>query len=347
VRSVEIDGAVVTVVVALTVAGCPLKKEITDRVTAAVKALPEVDDVRVDLTTMSPEQLAALRERFGRHDHGPQVWKASAQPLGGSGRGISSATRVVGMTSGKGGVGKSSVTVNVAVALRQLGYDVAVLDADVYGFSIPAMLGIEEEPVVTDGMIIPPAGHGVRCISIGFFLDDARPVMWRGPMLHTALRQFVSDVQWGSPDFLLVDMPPGTGDVAMSMGEYLPHAELYVITTPQPAAQRVAQRSGSFARELRLPLGGVIENMSWFTCDDGKRHEIFGSGGGAALAETLGIPLVGQIPLVTDLRTGGDIGMPIVLSQPASEAASAFLDLAKSVAATRKRRVYSPELKVV
>ena len=196
----------------------------------------------------------------------------------------SSSTRVIGVSSGKGGVGKSSVTVNLAISLAKAGYDVGILDADVYGFSIPAMLGIDADPAVRDEKMLPPVAYGVRCMSIGFFIDDDQPVMWRGPMLHKALEQFLVDVDWGDPDFLLVDMPPGTGDVALSMAQYLPASEVYVVTTPQPAARRVAQRTAYMAKKINLPLRGVIENMSWFTGDDGKRYELFGSGGGRQLA---------------------------------------------------------------
>jgi ATP-binding protein involved in chromosome partitioning len=259
----------------------------------------------------------------------------------------SSSTRVLGITSGKGGVGKSSVTVNLAIALAQLGHDVAVLDADVYGFSIPDMFGIVDDPELTeDQQIIPPIAHGVKCVSIGFFVEQDKPVMWRGPMLHKALQQFLTDVQWGSPDYLLIDMPPGTGDVAMSMAGLLPSAEIYVVTTPQLAAQTVARRSGAMAREVGLAVGGVIENMSWFTGDDGKRYELFGSGGGDALAEQLRTSLVAQLPLVPALREGGDAGVPITVADPASDVAVQFQQLAKRIEQTAPRRVYREELKV-
>jgi ATP-binding protein involved in chromosome partitioning len=257
-----------------------------------------------------------------------------------------SSTRVLGITSGKGGVGKSSVTVNLAVALAQLGHDVAILDADVYGFSIPNMMGITEEPDLVDDKILPPAAHGVRVVSIGFFVEEDKPLMWRGPMLHKALQQFLSDVEWGTPDYLLVDMPPGTGDVAMSMAGLLPNAEIFVVTTPQKAAQTVAQRSGAMAREIGLAVGGVIENMSWFTGDDGKRYELFGAGGGDALAEQLRTSLVARLPLVPALREGGDSGAPISVTDPTSEIASSFMQLAKTIEQNGPRRVYREELRV-
>jgi ATP-binding protein involved in chromosome partitioning len=257
-----------------------------------------------------------------------------------------SRTRVIGVNSGKGGVGKSSVTVNLAIALKQLGYDVAVLDADVYGFSVPAMLGVDQPPTVIDQMIVPPEANGIRCISMGFFIDEDQAVIWRGPMLHKALEQFLTDVYWDEPDFLVVDMPPGTGDVSLSMAQYLPRTEIYVVTTPQAAAQRVAQRTAAMAKKLNLPVRGVIENMSWFTGDDGKRYDLFGSGGGQLLADDIEAPLLGQIPLVPALREGGDDGEPITVSDPDSEAAQAFRALAKTIADLGASRVYRSELKL-
>jgi ATP-binding protein involved in chromosome partitioning len=256
-------------------------------------------------------------------------------------------TRVILVASGKGGVGKSSVTVNLAIALAKRGVEVAVLDADVYGFSVPKMLGLDQRPVVLDDMIVPPVAHGVRCISMGFFAGEDQPVIWRGPMLHKALEQFLTDVYWGEPDFLLVDMPPGTGDVALSMAQFLPRAEVFVVTTPQPAAQRVAQRSALMAEKVHLSVAGVIENMSWFTGDDGKRYEIFGRGGGEALAAKLDVPLVGRVPLVSELREGGDVGTPITVAEPDSEASRAFDAIAETVAVDlAPKRVYRKELTI-
>jgi len=257
-----------------------------------------------------------------------------------------SKTRVIGVTSGKGGVGKSSVTVNLAVAMARLGKRVAILDADVYGFSVPAMLGLELGPVPIGDLLVPPVAHGVRCISMGFFADDDQPVVWRGPMLHKALEQFLVDTFWGDPDVLVVDMPPGTGDVALSMAQYMPKSEVYVVTTPQPAAARVAQRSGLMARQLKLPVRGVIENMSWFTGDDGTRYELFGSGGGQRLAELLGVELLGQIPLERSLREGGDHGRPVVVADPGSEAAQAVVRLAERILELGPSRVWRRELRV-
>jgi ATP-binding protein involved in chromosome partitioning len=258
-----------------------------------------------------------------------------------------SKTRVLGISSGKGGVGKSSVTVNLGIALAQAGYQVGILDADVYGFSVPKMLGATNDPIVLGDTVIPTLVHGVRCVSMGYFVPDEQPVIWRGPMLHKAIEQLVTEAWWDEPDFLLIDMPPGTGDVALTLSEVLPRIEMYVVTTPQPAAQRVAQRSAYAARRLKLSVRGVIENMSWFTGDDQKRYEIFGSGGGAQLARELGIALLAQIPLETRLREGGDTGEPVVVSAPDSEVAKAFTALAATVAAQGPARVYRQELKLV
>jgi len=350
VRGIRVDDGRVGVTVALTVAGCPLRAEITDRVTRAVAPLEGVSGVDVDLTVMTDDERAALRTRLtgdhgqagaaGGHQHGPGA--ASSNPFSDP----ASRTRVLGLSSGKGGVGKSSVTVNLAVALARLGHEVAVLDADVYGFSVPKMLGIGHDPVVIDGMIVPPVGHGVKVISTGFFVGDDQPVIWRGPMLHKALEQFLTDVLWGEPTFLLVDMPPGTGDVALSMAQFLPRAEMLVVTTPQPAAQRVAQRSALMARKVNLAVRGVVENMSWFTGDDAKRYPIFGAGGGQMLADDLGAPLLAQIPLVTALREGGDVGQPVTVAEPLSEASQVFDTLARHIVELGPGRISRPELRI-
>jgi ATP-binding protein involved in chromosome partitioning len=261
-------------------------------------------------------------------------------------------TRVVAVSSGKGGVGKSTATVNLAVALAGAGHSVGLLDADVYGFSVPAMMGLSgaaapgDGPAMTESGVAPMVAFGVSVMSMGFFVNDSQPVIWRGPMLHKALEQFLADVDWGQPDFLLVDMPPGTGDVALSMSQYLPAGEVYVVTTPQVAAKRVAQRSAYMARKLNLPLRGVIENMSWFTGPDGSRSEIFGNGGGGQLAEELGIPLLGQVPLAPSVRESGDIGRPIVVSDPSSEAAEAFKSIAEEIVKLGRARIFKEELRV-
>jgi ATP-binding protein involved in chromosome partitioning len=358
VKGVAIRGSQVAITVALTVAGCPMQTEIRERVTAALAPLPEIDDVTVDLTVMSEAELARVRDkmRAGHATGGAGAGHAHTGPGGqrlGHEEGRAnpfqdptSPTRILGISSGKGGVGKSSVSVNLAVALARQGHEVGILDADVYGFSVPKMLGIDHDPVVIDDMIVPPVAFEVKCISIGFFVDDDQPVMWRGPMLHKALEQFLVDVYWGDLDFLLVDMPPGTGDVALSMAQYLPRSEVYVVTTPQPAAQRVAQRTAYMAKKINLPLRGVIENMSWFTADDGTRYELFGRGGGAMLAADLGIPLLGQIPLVPALREGGDVGRPVTLVDPMGEAAEAFDAVASEVTSRGASRVFHPELTI-
>ena len=354
------DGGRVAVTIALTVAGCPLRAEITDRVTRAVGALAGVTGVDVDLTVMTDAERAALKVRLqgdvsggmpaaGHEGHAHAV--NDGQRPGAGSQVIpfadpSSKTRVLGLSSGKGGVGKSSVTVNLAVALSRLGHEVAILDADVYGFSIPKMLGLDQQPVVIDGMIVPPVAHGLAVMSTGFLVGDDQPVIWRGPMLHKALNQFLTDVYWGEPDYLLVDMPPGTGDVALSLAQFMPRTEVYVVTTPQPAAQRVAQRSALMARKVNLAVRGVIENMSWFTGDDGTRYEIFGAGGGQLLADDLGVPLLGQVPLVTALREGGDMGTPVTLTDPAGEASQAFDALAKAVDTLGRGRIAHPELTI-
>ncbi|MFM7307938.1 MAG: Mrp/NBP35 family ATP-binding protein, partial [Actinomycetota bacterium] len=234
----------------------------------------------------------------------------------------------------------------LAVALAAAGHSVGVVDADIYGYSIPRMLGADRDPVVIDQMLVPPQSYGVRCISIGYFVPDGQAVVWRGPMLHKALEQFLTDVFWDEPDLLLIDMPPGTGDIALSLSQYLPRAEVYVVTTPQEAAQKVARLSAAMAKKVNMSVRGVIENMSWFTGDDGKRYELFGSGGGKALADELGVPLLAQIPLVNQLREGGDDGKPIAAVAPDSEVGRVFADLATQIVAMRPKKVFSQALKV-
>ncbi len=351
VRSVELHLPEVNILIALTIPGCPLKAEIQSRVSEAVTALPGVDRVNLEFTSMNDAEREELRTQL----HGDPASTAGSQPAHGhaEGRAIpfadpNSKTRVLLIASGKGGVGKSSVTTNLAIALAQRGKRVSIVDADVWGFSIPRMLGVDRPPVLIDQMIIPPEAYGVNCISMGFFVEEDQPVIWRGPMLHKALEQFLTDVYWDEPDYLVVDLPPGTGDISISLAQFLPRAELYVVTTPQPAAQKVAQRAAFMADKVRLDTKGVIENMSWFTGDDGTRYEIFGSGGGQALAERIDVPLLGRIPLVPKLREGGDDGHPIMAVDPESEAAQAFAAIAERVdvelAPTRR---YNPELKIL
>ena len=350
VRSISIDGGRVAVTVALTIAGCPLRNEITNRVTGAVRSLDGVDDVDLDFTVMTDDERAALRTKL----HGDPASTAGTNQAHGhaEGREIpfadpSSKTRVLLVASGKGGVGKSSVTANLSVALANRGRSVAVVDADVWGFSIPRMLGVQHAPVVIDEMLVPPETHGVRCISMGFFAAEDQPVIWRGPMLHKALEQFLTDVYWDEPDFLVVDLPPGTGDISISLAQFLPRSEVYVVTTPQPAAQRVAQRAAFMSQKVNLEVKGVIENMSWFTGDDGKRYLLFGEGGGADLSHRLGVPLVGQVPLVPELREGSDTGRPIVATDPDSEAARVFAQIAATIdVELAPTRIYRPELRI-
>jgi ATP-binding protein involved in chromosome partitioning len=343
VKDVSIEGGRVAVTVALTVAGCPLRPEITRRVTEAVQPLEGVDSVDVDLTVMDDEQRQAVASRL-RQQHadaaGADGRPARVNPF------TDARTRVLAVASGKGGVGKSSVTTNLAVALAQRGQRVAAVDADVWGFSMPRMLGIDHAPVVIDDVIIPPEANGVNLISMGFFAREDQPVVWRGPMLHKALEQFLTDVHWDEPDFLVVDMPPGTGDIALSMAQFLPRAEVIIVTTPQPAAQRVAQRAAYMSQKVNLDVIGVIENMSWFRGDDGKAYELFGSGGGQELADQLGVPLLGQVPLVPELRVGADEGRPLVLTHPEDEASQAFVRIAERVEELAPKKIYRPELKI-
>ncbi len=347
VRDVRIDAGSVEVALALTVAGCPLRGEIEERVTSAVSALDGVEGVTLDFTVMSEEERVALRHRLqgerasgGPEDRGSSASIPFADPA--------SRTRVLLIGSGKGGVGKSSVTANLAIALAQRGRRVAVVDADVWGFSIPRMLGVDRPPVVIDDMLVPPEVHGVRCISMGFFAEEDQPIIWRGPMLHKALEQFLTDVFWDAPDFLVVDLPPGTGDISISLAQFLPRAEVYVVTTPQPAAQRVAQRAAFMARRVNLEVKGVIENMSWFTGRDGHRYEIFGAGGGQELADRLEVPLIGQVPLVAELREGSDEGRPIMAHAPSSEAGRVFEGMAERIdVELAPTRIHSPELRVI
>jgi ATP-binding protein involved in chromosome partitioning len=351
VRDVRIEGANVAVQVALTIAGCPLRNEIDNRVRAAVVALPEVDEVSVAFTVMTDEERLALRQQL----HGDPAATAGTNAAHGhsQGRAIPFAdptnrTRCLLVASGKGGVGKSSITVNLAIALAQRGKRVAVVDADVWGFSIPRMLGVDRPPVVIDQMLVPPEVHGVRCISMGFFAEEDQAVIWRGPMLHKALEQFLTDVYWDDPDYLLVDLPPGTGDISISLAQFLPRGEMVIVTTPQPAAQKVAQRAAYMAEKVNLQILGVIENMSWFEGDDGKRYELFGAGGGAALAEQLSVPFLGQVPLVTLLREGSDHGRPIVAVAPEAGAAEAIVAIAERIdVELRPKRLYSPGLKLL
>jgi ATP-binding protein involved in chromosome partitioning len=351
VRDVQIQSTGdVSLTVVLTIAGCPLRNEIQTRVNSALRALDGVKNVALNFGVMNDEERAKVRELV----HGNPAATAGSNPTQGhsEGRKISfaqpgSKTRPILISSGKGGVGKSSVTTNLAVALAAAGYKVGVVDADIYGYSIPRMLGTDRDPVVIDNMLLPPEAWGVRCISIGYFVPEGQAVVWRGPMLHKALEQFLTDVYWDEPDFLLIDMPPGTGDIALSLSQYLPRAEVFVVTTPQVAAQKVARLSAAMAAKVNLPVRGIIENMSWFIGEDGQRYELFGSGGGQLLADELNVPLLAQIPLVETLREGGDIGKPIAAVAPDSEVGLIFAQLAKRIAEDLKpKKVFSAALKV-
>jgi len=321
--------------VLLTVAGCPMKEQLTRDVTAAVSRLEGVTGVTVELGVMSDEQRRALSQQL-RGD-APANEIPFAQP--------GSRTRVYAVASGKGGVGKSSVTVNVAVALAQRGLSVGVLDADIYGFSVPRMLGVTGKPTQVEQMIMPPVSHDVKVISIGMFTPGNTAVVWRGPMLHRALQQFLADVFWGDLDILLMDLPPGTGDIAISVAQLVPSAELLVVTTPQLAAREVAERAGSIALQTHQQIVGVVENMSWLDLPDGTRMELFGAGGGQSVADSLAattgtrVPLLGQVPIDQQVREGGDAGAPVVLTDPGSPAATAYREIAETLAARQRSLV--------
>ncbi|WP_424983743.1 Mrp/NBP35 family ATP-binding protein [Labedaea rhizosphaerae] len=321
------EDGVVDVAVYLTVAGCPLRDKITKDVTAAVAALDGVRDVRVTLDVMSDQQRTELRRSLRGESEDPVI--PFAQP--------GSLTRVYCVASGKGGVGKSSVTVNLAVAMAERGLKVGIVDADIYGHSIPRMVGTTEKPTKVEKMILPPQANGVKVISIGMFTPGNTPVVWRGPMLHRALQQFLADVFWGDLDVLLLDLPPGTGDIAISVAQLIPNAEILVVTTPQQAAAEVAERAGAIALQTRQRVAGVIENMSWLELPDGGRMDVFGSGGGASVASSLSqavgadVPLLGQVPLDPRLREAGDAGTPIVKAVPESAAAQVLTEIAKKL----------------
>jgi len=319
--TVDPDGTA-RVAIYLTISGCPMKDTLTERVTTAVARLGGVTSVVVELDVMSTEQRQALQTLL-RGDN-PTREIPFAMP--------GSLTRVFAVASGKGGVGKSSVTVNMAAAMAAKGLRVGVLDADIYGFSIPRMLGVEHKPTQVESMIMPPSAHGVKVISIGMFTKDNTPVVWRGPMLHRALQQFLADVYWGDLDYLLMDLPPGTGDIAISVAQLLPSAEILVVTTPQLAAQEVAQRAGAIALQTHQRIAGVVENMSYLPCPHcGENLDVFGAGGGEAVATSLSrllgaeVPLLGQIPIDVRLREGGDNGIPLVLSDPDASASKELL----------------------
>ncbi|MGH2748365.1 MAG: Mrp/NBP35 family ATP-binding protein [Actinomycetota bacterium] len=319
VRKIDIDGSTVTVLIALTIPGCPLKDffhtVIPQKLT---ETYPDIEHVQVELTSMTEDERKAL---VGG------IRKEAPAPFASS----DTSTQVIAVGSGKGGVGKSTATVNIAASLAKQGHSVGLLDADVWGFSIPRMMGVHERPTVVDDMVMPPEVFGVKVVSIGLFTSEDNPVVWRGPMLHKAIQQFLSDVHWDEPDYLVIDLPPGTGDVSISIAQFVPGASMVVVTTPQVAAEKVAQRAGFMAQKTGLNIVGVIENMSYFRGDDGKEYRIFGEGGGSQLAATLQVPLIGEIPLDPSLREFADVGAPIVLQAPDSVVAQALDRAAKEL----------------
>lgn len=350
-RGVSLAGGTVHTVVSLPSEDWPARETLINLIETSLLTRDGVEAVSVEFLVMDEAEQAAVREQLIGD---PSASGGSQQAHGhAEGRAIPFAeagnrTRVLLIASGKGGVGKSSVTANLAIALAQRGLRSAVVDADVWGFSIPRMLGVDRPPTVIDQMVVPVEANGVRCISMGFFAREDQPVIWRGPMLHKALEQFLTDVHWDDPDYLLIDLPPGTGDISLSLSQFLPKSELIVVTTPQPAAQKVAQRAAYMAEKVNLTVRAVIENMSWFRGDDGKRYDIFGSGGGQALAEELDVPLLGQIPLLQALREGGDVGRPIIVADPDGEAATVFTEMARLLAEEYlPTRRYNEGLKLV
>jgi ATP-binding protein involved in chromosome partitioning len=337
VDEVAVEGTTVGVKIKLTVPGCPMKDRIERDVSSAVMQLDDVDHVQVAFSSMTNDERqelsASLRAEKGAGN--PEMDIAFAKP--------DSKTQVVAIASGKGGVGKSSVTVNLAASLAQQGYNVGVLDADIWGYSIPRMMGAEGKPVAFEGMVMPLQAHGCKIISIGFFTDPDRSVIWRGPMLHRALQQFLADVYWGELDFLLCDLPPGTGDIAISLAQMLPNADMLVVTTPQQAAQKVALRAGKATEQTGMKVAGVIENMASFTCPDcGSSHDLFGTGGGQELAEALETEMLGRIPIDPRLLEASDAGTPLVVSDPDVPAAQAIRSVAEQLASRQRSVVGRP-----
>src|SRR5437868_6328793 len=316
VRDIEIDDGIVSLTIVLTIAGCPLRDSFERQVDEVLTAVPGVRGFSLSFDVMTPDERQALTTKLrGGATERDNVIRLPRD------------CRVIAVASGKGGVGKSSLTANLAVAFSQMGRRTGVLDADIYGHSIPHILGIHQKPVAVDQMIVPPVKDGLKLMSIGFFLDGNEPVMWRGPMLHRALEQFLTDVHWGELDVLVVDMPPGTGDVSISLGQLLPRAEVVVVTTPQKLAQDVAARAAAMAQKTNMRLLGVVENMS---------GDVFGSGGGEDLAGELGVPLLGTVPLGPALREQGDAGAPGVAAQPEADSARAIVSIAQEIEALRR-----------
>ena len=331
VRSVEVADDHATVGIDLTTSGCPLREKISTDVKDAALSVDGVAKATVEFGVMSDEQRDKLRTELRG---APEPVIPFTQP--------GNTTRIYAIASGKGGVGKSTVTANLAAAMAAGGLKVGVLDADIFGFSIPGMLGIDGQPTKIDDMLIPPVAHDVKAVSIGMFVPPGQPVVWRGPMLHRAIEQFLADVFWGDLDVLLLDLPPGTGDIAISTAQLLPHAEIVVVTTPQAAAAEVAERAGAVAVQTQQGVVGVIENMAFLEQPDGSRLDLFGSGGGETVAtnlsELLGtqVPLLGQIPIDVAAREGGDAGTPVVLADPDSPAATALRHVAAELASRQR-----------
>ena len=355
VQGVALDGRTAVVAVAVPLPGDASRAELRRRIIETVGEIDGIERVDVDVRDMTEDEIVALGRLLKGVSPPPaptnplQVIDASqaAPPAPRVNPFTDSRTRVLAVSSGKGGVGKSSVTTNLSIALANRGHRVAAVDADVWGFSMPRMLGISAPPGLIDDVIVPPEANGVRLISMGFFAREDQAVIWRGPMLHKALEQFLTDVYWGELDYLVVDMPPGTGDISLSIAQFLPRAEVLVVTTPQPAAQRVAVRAAAMAEKVDLQVIGVVENMSWFTGDDGTRYELFGAGGGEELADELGVPLLARIPLVPALREGGDVGRPIVVDDPDGEVSEVFRTLAERIdVELAPKRIYNPQLKI-
>ena len=336
VGDVSIDGGTVTVNVRLPVVGYPAAEALEERVVAALIGSDGVERVEVAWDVLSDEERAAavaqLRPAAGGSDQGgePHI------PF----NDLDSDTKVIAVASGKGGVGKSSVTTNLAVALAERGQRVGVLDADIWGYSVPGMMGVAGKPVALDDMVLPLMGYGVKVISIGFFLDEDKPVIWRGPMLHRALQQFLADVFWGDLDFLLCDLPPGTGDIAISLAQMLPNADMLVVTTPQQAAQKVARRAGETTAQTGMRVSGVVENMATFVAPDtGIEYAIFGEGGGELLAKELDTELLARIPIDPRLREGADSGHPIVVERPDAPASQRFGEVAERLMSSKRSLV--------
>jgi ATP-binding protein involved in chromosome partitioning len=321
VRNIAVDDGNVSITISLTISGCPLKDSFHSQIDEHVGSLEGIRSIELGFDVLSAEEKAAMARKLR---------PAGSVPDGGIA--LDPSIRILAVASGKGGVGKSSMTVNLAASLSQMGRRVGVIDADIYGHSIPLMLGIDQRPAVVDELIVPPVRHGLKVMSIGFFLEDNSPVMWRGPMLHKALEQFLRDVHWGELDDLIVDMPPGTGDIAISLGQLLPQAEAVVVTTPQPAAQQVAVRAALMAKKIGMRIAGVVENMSYLV-DSGQA--IFGSGGGQALATDVDAPLLGHVPLDPRLRELADEGQPIVLVEPETEVSRAIIAIAEELVASQ------------